>query len=79
MSNKNTATLVLNRGKLDELRRASAIKTEAELAYHLGVNPATLYRITQGKVAPSVGFVAKVKLLFPAAPLDALFTAKELS
>lgn len=68
--------LSLNRAKLDELRRAHGIKTEAELARRIGVDPSTLYRISIGDVQPSPGFIARVKLAFPMASLDSLFTAR---
>jgi DNA-binding XRE family transcriptional regulator len=71
--------LSLNRPRLDELRRAHGIKTEAELARRIGVTPSTLYRISMGQVQPSTGFVARVKLAFPMASLDSLFTAKRLA
>lgn len=67
--------LVLNRDKLDELRRAHGIDSEAELARRIGVNPSTLWRVSEGIVQPSPVFVARVMLAFPAARMDDLFSA----
>ena len=75
-SDTETVSLTLNRVKLDELRRAHGIKTEAELARRIGVTASTLYRISVGDVQPSGLFVARVKLAFPMATLDSLFTAE---
>ncbi|ROP78290.1 DNA-binding XRE family transcriptional regulator [Frigoribacterium sp. PhB107] len=69
-------TLALNVSKLRELGRAHDITTDAELARTIGVDPTTLYRITTGRVSPSGTFVAQVKVAFPSASLDALFTAQ---
>lgn len=68
--------LALNRDKLDELRRAHGIETEAELARAIGVNPSTLWRVSQGEVQPSPVFVARVMLAFPTARMDDLFSAR---
>ena len=68
--------LVLNRQKLDDLRRAHGIDTEAELARRIGVNPSTLWRVSQGEVQPSHVFVARVMLAFPTARMDDLFSAR---
>lgn len=76
-SNSTTApkpVLVLNRQKLDELRRASGIPTEAEMARRLGVDASTLYRISSGKTMPSNEFMAGLKAAFPLSSLDDLFT-----
>lgn len=67
--------LSLNRPKLDELRRAHGIDSEAELARRIGVNQSTLWRISEGKVQPSPTFVARLMLAFPSARMDDLFTA----
>ncbi|MEB4614041.1 helix-turn-helix transcriptional regulator [Leucobacter sp. M11] len=65
---------VLNRPKLDELRRVNGIQTEAELARVIGVSKPTLHRVTKGEVKPSNGFMARVKLAFPHVPMEALFS-----
>lgn len=64
--------LVLNRAKLDELRRASGIRSEAELARRLGVDAATLYRLTKGDSVPGNRFITGLKLAFPMCSLDDL-------
>lgn len=66
--------MVLNRPKLDELRRANGIPSEIALAKVIGVDTATLWRASNGS-AVSGGFIAKVKLAFPHVSSDVLFTA----
>lgn len=66
--------MVLNRSKLDELRRASGIRSEAELARRLGVDAATLYRLTKGETVPGNRFITGLKLAFPMCSLDDLLT-----
>ena len=66
--------LVLNRQKLDELRRANGIGSEAELARRLSVDPSTLYRVSNGKSIPSNEFIAGLKAAFPLCSLDDLLT-----
>ena len=70
---------VLNRPKLDELRRANGIESEGDLARIIGVNPATLYRVTQGLTRPSSAFMARMKLAFPYVPVETLFRLETLS
>jgi transcriptional regulator with XRE-family HTH domain len=65
--------LELNRAKLDELRKANSITTEAELAKIIGVSPATLWRITNRESVPSNGFIARLKIAFPHVALESLF------
>jgi len=65
--------LELNRKKLDELRRANGIGSEAELAKIIGVSPATLWRITNRESVPSNGFIARLKIAFPHVALESLF------
>lgn len=69
--------IVLRRDKLDELRRASDIGSEAELARLIGVSPATLWRITRGEVVPSQGFIARTLLAFPSASFALLFRVEQ--
>lgn len=64
--------MVLNRAKLDELRRANGIVSEAELSKIIGINPATLWRASEGNPV-SGGFIARVKLAFPHVATDTLF------
>jgi DNA-binding XRE family transcriptional regulator len=65
--------VVLNRSKLDELRRANGIQSEADLARIIGVSPTTLWRVSNGEVFPSNGFIARVILAFPHASMSSLF------
>lgn len=74
-----TGTLVLNIPKLNELRRAHELQSDTDLARLLGVNRATLYRVTNGQVAPSNAFMARMKLAFPSVPLDSLFVVDTLA
>lgn len=67
---------VLNRPKLDELRKVHEIKTEAELAKRIGISAETLWRASNG-TPPSNAFMARLKLAFPNASLDSLFTLRE--
>lgn len=71
--------IVLNRAKLDELRQAHNIPTEAELARRIGVTPETLWRVSRGETYPSNAFMARVRLAFPAASLDSLFSVREVA
>lgn len=68
------STIRLNRTKLDELRRANDIDTEAELARVIGVAPETLWRVSTGKVAPSTAFIARTLVAFPHTRFETLFT-----
>lgn len=66
--------LVLNRDKLDELRRANGIESETKLAKVLGVSYTTLWRVSNGEVAPSNEFITAVLLAFPHVEWPALFS-----
>ncbi|RFA12114.1 hypothetical protein B7R22_16925 [Subtercola boreus] len=71
--------LVLNRPKLDELRRAHGIQSEADLARRIGVDPTTLYRLTTGRTKPSNEFMAGLKDAFPLAALDDLLIIQDVA
>ncbi len=66
--------LTVDRGRLDELRKAHGIDSDADLARVIGVDPATLYRVREGKTVASNEFLAKVAVAFPGASFDRLFT-----
>ena len=66
--------LVLNRTRLDDLRRANGVRSEADLARRLGVDASTLYRVSTGKSIPSNEFMAGLKAAFPLCSLDDLFS-----
>lgn len=75
-SDEAPAQIVLNRQKLNELRRAHGIDTDAELARKIGVERTTLWRISEGKVQPSSEFIARVMVAFPSARIDDLFSVQ---
>lgn len=75
-SAKSRPGLILNRNKLDELRRVNGITTEKKLAEIIGVRVETLWRASQG--APVSGaFVARVKIAFPHASIESMFDIAE--
>lgn len=67
-------SLVLNRDKLDQLRHKYKITNNAELAQKIGIDPATLWRLSNGKSVPSNTVIAKMIVAFPGAKLQELFT-----
>ncbi|HEY9310255.1 MAG TPA: helix-turn-helix transcriptional regulator [Microbacterium sp.] len=69
----------LRREKLNELRKANGIQTEAELARIIGVSPETLWRVSNYKMPASGGFIARTLIAFPHASFEVLFevTASE--
>lgn len=69
-------SLVLNREKLDQLRQKHKIKNSAELAQRIGIDPATLWRLSTGKSLPSNTVIARVILAFPGTKLLDLFTLR---
>jgi len=71
--------LMLRRDKLDELRRAHGIGSEAQLSRVLGVSPTTLWRVSNREVAPSNSFIAQTLAAFPSAPIDQLFEVVEVT
>lgn len=70
---ESAPAITLRRDKLDELRRANGIESEAELARIIGVSPTTLWRISRGDVSPSPVFIARALLAFPHAKFETLF------
>jgi len=69
--------ITLNRENLDRLRRANGIGTEAELARILQVSPTTLWRVSNGEVAPSNQFIARALTAFPHTQFAVLFTVQQ--
>jgi transcriptional regulator with XRE-family HTH domain len=65
--------LAVDNDRLDALRVAHGITSDADFARRIGVNPATLWRVREGQTVASNEFLAKVAAAFPNAPLDALF------
>lgn len=77
MQSDGTATrptyIAVNLERLDALRDAHGIATDAELARRIGVHPGTLLRIREGKVIASNEFLAKLAVAFPHVSKDDLF------
>lgn len=73
-TSSRSAHLTVNRDRLNSLRKAHGIESDAELARVIGVDPATLYRVREGKVIASNEFLTKVALAFPNASFDHLFS-----
>lgn len=65
--------VTLNRENLDRLRRAHGIDTDADLARKIGIDPITLWRVTNGKSVPSNQFIARVLTAFPHTQFGTLF------
>lgn len=63
----------IDQDRLDALRVAHGIDSDAALAARIGVHPATLYRVREGKAVASNEFLAKVAAAFPNASFDTLF------
>lgn len=70
---------MLRRDKLDELRRAHGIKSEAQLARLLRVSPTTLWRVSNRAVAPGNEFIAAVLTAFPSAQIGQLFEVVDVA
>lgn len=65
--------LKINLSRLDSLRDAHGIPTDAELARRIGVHPGTLMRVREGSTIASNQFLAKLALAFPHVTKDDLF------
>lgn len=76
---RDKGVFVLNRAKLDELCKANGIDTDAELAKIIRCSPVTLWRVRQGEVYPSSGFIANTLLAFPHVDWKLLFTLAVVS
>ncbi|NLP82606.1 helix-turn-helix transcriptional regulator [Microbacterium sp. CFH 90308] len=63
----------LRRDKLNDLRKANGIQTEAELARIIGVSPETLWRVSTRKQPASGDFIARALIAFPHASFEVLF------
>jgi hypothetical protein len=66
--------MVLNRPKLDELRKAHNIPSDAELARILKCDPVTLWRASKGTPVSAI-FIAQLTLAFPHVPTGDVFYA----
>lgn len=78
MQTTNTASstpyLTIDRDRLDGLRKAHGIGSDAELARVIGVDASTLWRVREGRTVASNEFLTKVALAFPGASFDHLFS-----
>lgn len=72
-----TPFLTVDSSRLDKLRDAHGIASDAELARRIGVHPGTLGRIREGKSVASNEFLAKVAVAFPHISKDDLFRLVE--
>lgn len=59
--------------RLDQLRDAHGIPTDAEFARRIGVDDSTLRRVRTGATVASNEFLAKLAAAFPHASFDSLF------
>lgn len=71
-------TLRLRHMQLAKLRKLAKIDTDQELARVMGVNPATVSRVLQGKQAPGPKFMASLVQVFDGWDLDDLFEVVEM-
>lgn len=72
-STTGTPRLVLNRKALDKISRAAGIRSEVDLAKHIGVDTATLWRVSTDVVTPSNSFIARCLAAFPQVQMEQLF------
>jgi transcriptional regulator with XRE-family HTH domain len=70
-------TLAVNHEGLQRLRKRAFIEDDKELARGLGVDPATVHRVLNGKNAPSAAFIAGALQLFGRSWFLELFTIVE--
>lgn len=68
-----TTFLAVDSERLDALRVAHGIPSDAELARRIGVHPGTLIRARDGKTIASNEFLAKIAAAFPHISKDDLF------
>ena len=62
--------------RLDKLRDAHGIQTDAEFARLIGVDDSTLRRVRTGATVASNEFLAKLAAAFPHASFDSLFVLR---
>ncbi|MEX8058710.1 helix-turn-helix transcriptional regulator [Microbacterium sp. 16-032] len=62
--------------RLDKLRDAHGIPTDAEFARLIGVDDSTLRRVRKGETVASNEFLAKLAAAFPHASFDSLFVLR---
>lgn len=72
-------SLRLNVKKITALRKAHGIKSDAEFARLIGVDPVTLYRYLSQDGRPSNIVIARIKKAFPLVSLDELLTLEVAS
>lgn len=68
-----TPFLTVDPDRLDQLRDAHGIPTDAEFARRIGVDNSTLWRVRKGESIASNEFLAKLAAAFPHASFDSLF------
>lgn len=65
--------IAVDQDRLDTLRSAHGISSDAEFARIIGVHPGTLMRVRDGKTIASNEFLAKLASAFPHISKDDLF------
>lgn len=58
------ATVQLNLNGLNRKRKQAGIQDDRDLARRMGINPATVHRVLNGKAEPGNRFIAGIALVF---------------
>lgn len=58
------ATVQLNLNGLNRKRKQAGILDDKDLAQRMGINPATVHRVLNGKAEPGNRFIAGMALVF---------------
>lgn len=69
--------VVLRLAELDRITTALGLDTDAARATFLGISPAALSKIRNGRHLPSADLIAAVRTALPRVPYDCLFTTEE--
>lgn len=69
--------VVLRLDELDRITTALGYDTDAARAAFLGISPAALSKIRNGRHLPSADLIAAVRTALPRVPYESLFTTEE--